>query len=261
MSLLALISTAGALGLLGGMHCIAMCAGAQRVAVHGLGRGDTGGGGATQPLRFLPLAAGAGTPAPWRGGLPVGLAAALAFHASRLLGYALLGALIGGGSSVLRWGAEAAPVFRPLWGGVNAGLLALGLALLIAGRQPGWIDALGQRLWSLVGARLQEAGLRRPLTVGAAWALLPCGLLYSALAVAMLASDPLRGMLTMLAFGVGTAVNLLAAQTLLRALLSRLGTRARRVEAIGIRIGGALLAAMAAAALVALALGQPHPFC
>jgi uncharacterized protein len=256
MSLIALIVTAGSLGLLGGLHCVAMCSAAQRVAIHGLPRGSAGRPG-VQPVQFVGRSGEVAA-------LPARQAAAsvdLAFHAARLTGYALLGALIGGGSSVLRWGAEAAPLFRPLWGGVNATLLALGLALLILGRQPAWIDAAGQRLWAVTGARLRATGLQRPAAVGAAWALMPCGLLYSALAVAMLASDPLRGALAMLAFGLGTTVNLVGAQALLHTLVARSAIRAATVEAAGIRIGGGLLAAMAVVALVALARGLPHPFC
>ncbi len=37
MSLIVLLTTAGSLGLLGGLHCVAMCAALQRFAVHGAG--------------------------------------------------------------------------------------------------------------------------------------------------------------------------------------------------------------------------------
>jgi hypothetical protein len=52
-------------------------------------------------------------------------------------------------------------------------------------------------------------------------------------------------------------VNLLAAQALVRVAGARIGP----AQSLGVRAGGALLAAMGAAALIALALGQPHPFC
>jgi uncharacterized protein len=300
MSLLALIVTAGALGLLGGLHCIAMCSAAQRIAIHPVAvrpasRRHPGTEQAVvSTILMRPAAAGAIA-------LPAGgtaLAADLAFHASRLLGYALLGALVGGGSSLLRWGAEGLPWMRPLWGSTNAALLALGLALLVLGRQPRWLDAMGQRIWhaarslapSGVAQRsvsgdapgdasgndrghdranvpLDGRGARagswaaRPAVLGLGWALLPCGLLYSALAVAMLASDPLGGAVAMLAFGLGTTANLMGARFVLDGLASRLADRLPGMERAGVRIGGALIAAMAAAALVALALGQPHPFC
>jgi len=120
---------------------------------------------------------------------------------------------------------------------------------------------LGQQLWRATGSGqgLSKAG--RPLAAGLLWALLPCGLLYSALAIAALASDPLRGGLVMAAFGAGTAANLLGAQAVLRALERRGQAQAQSLQTLGVRLGGAVLAAMAAIALVALALGQPHPFC
>jgi len=258
MSLWILLSTAGALGLLGGLHCVAMCTAMQRVAVHGGGaRGNPGGAGHLRnvPLRAIGRPRGRALPRPG----PM-LQADLLFHTGRLLGYAALGAAVGAGSGLLRWGAEIMPVMRPLWGGLNGLLLALGVALLVLGRQPAWIDALGGRIAGATGAA-GPGRPARPLAAGLAWALLPCGLLYSALATAALASEPARGALAMLAFGAGTAGNLLAAQTVVRALSGLGSAHAARVEAAGVRAGGALLAAMAVAALVALAMGQPHPFC
>jgi sulfite exporter TauE/SafE len=281
MSLWVLLTTAASLGLLGGVHCVAMCSALQRFAVHGAGVSGgaresraprasgapgTSPGGFARVIPLVPVQAtgavasgvadGPGQPA---AGLASG--ADLAFHAARLLGYAALGAAVGGSSSVLRWGAEAMPLMRPIWGSLNALLLALGIALLVLGRQPAWLDGLAQRVWSATGARLGRGRAHRPVIAGLAWALVPCGLLYSALATAALASDPLRGAAAMLAFGLGTAVNLLLAQGLLRRLASGPAARAARIESAGVRIGGGLLAAMAIAALVALALGQPHPFC
>ena len=265
MSLFVLLTTAGALGLLGGLHCVAMCAALQRVAVHGTGAptGPTGPTGPSRPdaplARTIPLRPVGGGAAALTAATPLG--ADLRFHAARILGYAMLGAAVGGGSSLLRWGAEAIPLMRPLWGTLNGLLLALGVALLALGRQPAWLDELGTRVWHATGARLGAARGRRPALAGLAWALVPCGLLYSALATAALASDPLRGAAAMVAFAAGTAVNLLAAQWALHAIGRGCAGRAARIESTGIRIGGALLAAMSAAALVALALGQPHPFC
>jgi uncharacterized protein len=264
MSLLVLLATAGSLGLLGGLHCIAMCGALQRFAVHGAGGTSPqgAGGGGTTFARVIPL-----QPAEASGGRAVGAGATagwgadLAFHAARMLGYAALGAAVGSGSWLLRWGADAMPWMRPLWGSMNALMLALGLALLVLGRQPAWIDGIGQRVWAATGSRLDRRRAGRPIAAGVAWALVPCGLLYSALATAALASDPLRGAAAMLAFGGGTAVNLLAAQWVIGFIGRGSAARAARVETTGVRIGGALLAAMAAAALVALALGQPHPFC
>jgi len=256
MSLIVLLTTAGSLGLLGGLHCVAMCAALQRFAVHGAGApGPAGAAPLARVIALRPLEASGAIAAV----APIG--ADLRFHAARMLGYAALGAAIGGGSSLLRWGADAIPLMRPLWGTLNGLLLALGLSLLVLGRQPAWIDALGARVWHATGARAGASRARRPVLAGLAWALVPCGLLYTALATAALASDPLRGAAAMLAFAAGTAANLLAAQWVLHAIGRGSAARAARVESLGVRLGGALLAGMAVAALVALALGQPHPFC
>ena len=265
MSLFVLLATAGSLGLLGGLHCVTMCAALQRVAVHGLAPGAPRTGADGVARRVLPL-----VPVPAQAGATAFAAGAatraeLAFHAGRATGYALLGAAVGGGSWLLRWGADAMPLMRPAWGAMNVALLGLGLALAVLGRQPGWIDALGLRIWRMLetarGTRSRRPSPRRPLLAGLAWAGVPCGLLYSALATAALASDPLHGAVAMLVFAGGTAVPLQGAQWLMRAIGRRAGARAARIESAGIRIAGVMLAAMAAAALLALALGQPHPFC
>ncbi|MFM1992079.1 MAG: hypothetical protein RJA99_5036 [Pseudomonadota bacterium] len=261
MSLFVLLATAGSLGLLGGLHCVAMCSALQRVAVHGLPTAPSAGrDGSLRRIPLQPVDAATGRPIVAAGARRAD--ADLAFHAARMLGYAALGAAVGSGSWLLRWGADAMPLMRPLWGTLNAVLLAQGLALVVLGRQPAWVDALGSRAWQASGARLGAAGTgARPWIAGALWALVPCGLLYSALATAALASDPLRGALAMLAFAAGTSVNLLVARALLQGLVRGSATRAATIEAAGMRIGGALLAAMAVAALWALAMGQPHPFC
>lgn len=258
MSLPALLASAATLGLLGGVHCVAMCSALQRTAVHGLaGQTATGPRTAHRTIPIVANDAAAGqSPMTHRS-----TAADLAFHAGRLAGYAALGAAAGSGSALLRLGAETLPLMKPAWTLLNSLLLMLGLSLVVLGRQPAWIDALGQRIWQGLGLRQAAPGQTRPLMAGLAWALLPCGLLYSGLATATLASDPLRGAAAMLAFGAGTAVNLLGAQWLLGRLQRSALRLGGAIEATGVRLGGVVLAGMAAAALVALALGQPHPFC
>jgi hypothetical protein len=237
MNLLVLLSTAAAMGLLGGLHCIAMCSALQHTAVHGT------------------------TPIQWAQGPRLRQSPQRMFHLARISGYVVLGAAAGSGSAALRWGAEALPLMRPIWTLLNAALLILGLTLAITGRQPAWLDGLGQRVWQSTGARRRTRPTLAPIAAGLAWALLPCGLLYSALAVAVLASDPLLGAATMFVFGLGTALNLTAARALMQTLIRRSSLRAQQLQAHGARVGGVLLALMAMAALAAVALGQPHPFC
>ncbi|MEI6546327.1 MAG: sulfite exporter TauE/SafE family protein [Burkholderiales bacterium] len=269
MSLIALIATSATLGALGGVHCVAMCSGLQKVAVHGLDRDPsrTRDGDGARARTIVPIAS-VSLPASTPGALRTA-GQDLVFQLSRIVGYTLLGAAVGVSSEALRWGAAAAPLMRPIWGLFNAALLGLGLALLVLGRQPVWIDGLGRRIWSSTasGFSVNFAGTPsanqwpRRILSGLAWSLLPCGLLYSALAVAALASSALGGASVMLAFGAATALDLLAARWLLHAIGVMTGTRLADHAAIGVRIGGALLSLMAIAALFALALGQPHPFC
>jgi len=269
MSLIALIATSATLGALGGVHCVAMCSGLQKVAVHGLDRDPSRTrDGARARARTIVPSASVSLPASTPGALRTA-GQDLVFQLSRIVGYTLLGAAVGVSSEALRWGAAAAPLMRPIWGLFNAALLVLGLALLVLGRQPVWIDGLGRRIWSSTasGFSVNFAGTPsanqwpRRILSGLAWSLLPCGLLYSALAVAALASSALGGASVMLAFGAATALDLLAARWLLHAIGVMTGTRLADHAAIGVRIGGALLSLMAIAALFALALGQPHPFC
>jgi sulfite exporter TauE/SafE len=165
------------------------------------------------------------------------------------------------GSAVLRWGADFLPWMRPAWTLLNGMLLMLGLALLVLGRQPGWLDTLALRIWGNRGATHRMQGSRRPIVAGLSWALLPCGLLYTALATAAMASDAIGGALAMLAFAAGTSINLMGARWLLDRMLKHSAARAQWLESAGTRVGGALLAALAIAALVAIVRGQPHPFC
>jgi len=261
MSLITLLATSATLGLVGGVHCVAMCTGLQKVAVHGLSHRDSGDSGVvgkgayrTIPIRTINPAA------PATGALR-SAGQDLVFQLSRIAGYAMLGAAVGAGSAALRWGALAAPLMRPVWGLFNAALLVLGLALLVLGRQPVWVDGLGRRVWSATTSGFPTPGTKRRILSGLAWSLLPCGLLYSALAVAALASSALGGASVMIVFGAATALDLLVARWLLRTIGVVAGARLADRQAIGVRIGGALLSAMAIAALIALAMGQPHPFC
>jgi sulfite exporter TauE/SafE len=261
MSLITLLATSAALGLVGGVHCVAMCTGLQKVAVHGLKNPDSGDSltVGTGPHRTIPIKM-INQAAPAAGALRA-VGQDMVFQLSRVAGYALLGAAVGASSAALRWGAEAAPLMRPVWGLFNAALLMLGLALLVLGRQPVWVDGLGRRFWSTTKSGSSTPRVKRHVLSGLAWSLLPCGLLYSALAVAALASSALGGASVMIAFGAATALDLLAARWLLRAIGVVAGARLANRQAIGVRIGGALLSAMAIAALLALAMGQPHPFC
>lgn len=175
--------TALFMGLVGGPHCVAMCG----AACAGIGR-----------------AAGAhSTRALWT------------FQFSRTLGYALFGAFAAGSVQGLAWMGTHTQVIRPVWTMFHLAALLLGLVLLWRARQPAWIDNLGQAVWRRIRPALVRMGAKAPVVLGVAWALMPCGLLYSALLMASLSANALDGALTMALFAAGTSVSLTAGPWLL----------------------------------------------
>lgn len=170
--------TALLMGVLGGPHCLAMCG----AACAGLGHlaGEQRG------------------------------RAVLAFQIGRLGGYALMGMLAAASVQSLGWLTTQSAAIRPLWTLLHLAALCLGLMLLIQGRQPVWLDGSARRLWSRVRAAHSRWGRIAPGLVGGLWALMPCGLLYSALMVAALTGQPVQGAVTMAVFALGSSLGLWA---------------------------------------------------
>ncbi len=183
------------MGLAGGLHCAAMCGGFASAAA----RADW------QPIRRAG-SAGALPPIVWQ-------------HLGRLTSYAVLGALVGGMAAAGRLAPAWLPVQVAMF--VTANLLLIGFGLGLIGREVGTrrIEALGHALFrraQALFARIPLRGAGRHLGLGLIWGLVPCGLVYAALAGAALAADPLQGALLLLAFGAGTLPNLLAAHWVIR---------------------------------------------
>ncbi len=191
------------MGLAGGPHCIAMCGAA---------------------------CAGIGQAAAPRGGQAIGL-----FQLGRLAGYSALGALAAASMQGLGWLTVHSAALRPVWTMVHVFAVLLGLVLLVQARQPLWLETGARRVWARVRTATQSMGLVAPLGLGAAWALLPCGLLYSAVMVAALAGGAAEGAAVMALFALGSGVSLWAGPW----LLLRLGHTTR--GAWGMRIAGLAL--------------------
>ena len=170
--------TALMMGVLGGPHCVAMCG----AACAGLGQ-----------------AAGA-----QRG------QALLAFQVGRVLGYSLLGTVAAASVQGLGWLTVQSAAIRPVWTLLHVAAVVLGLLLMVQARQPLWLDGAARQLWARVRAFNARWGRAAPWMVGGLWALMPCGLLYSALMVAALTSQPLEGAATMALFALGSSVSLWA---------------------------------------------------
>ncbi|WP_101047612.1 sulfite exporter TauE/SafE family protein [Macromonas nakdongensis] len=191
------------MGLVGGPHCVAMCG----AACAGIARS----------------AAPRSTQALWK------------FQLSRLLGYSLMGALAGGTVQGLAWMGQQTAVIRPLWTLMHVAALLLGLALLWQARQPAFIDGWAQGIWRKVRPAMVAMGGKAPVVLGVGWALMPCGLLYSALLVASLSASAWQGAAVMAAFATGTMVSLVAAPWLLLRL------QAARSGGWGMRLAGLAL--------------------
>ena len=197
----AMLINALLLGLTGGPHCIAMCG----AACAGIGQAVVVG-------------------MPGRPGRPAQAARAMAlFQLGRLAGYGALGALAAASMQGLGWLATHAAVLRPVWSMLHIGAAAMGLMLLIWARQPLWLETGARRVWARVRAASGRWGLAAPLAIGFVWALLPCGLLYSAVLVAALTGDALQGAAAMALFAAGSGLSLLAGPW----LLLRLGVNGR----------------------------------
>ncbi len=203
--------TALFMGLVGGPHCVAMCG----AACAGISR--AAGERSAQAL--------------W------------SFQLSRLLGYSLFGAFAAGSVQGLAVLGTNTIAIRPVWTMFHAAVFLLGLALIWRARQPAWIDNFGQSVWRKARPVLSRLGPRAPIVLGVAWALMPCGLLYSALLVASLTANALEGAAVMALFSFGTSISLTIAPWLLLRL------RSGASGSWAIRLAGLALAATSGWAL------------
>ena len=145
---------------------------------------------------------------------------ALLYGSGKILGYMALGAFAGSGGFLVGSLHSAGFVFLH----ALSGLLMVALGLYIAG----WWLAVSQferlafRAWQPLLKRLQGLSLAHPgnkLLAGMAWGLLPCGIVYSVLGLAMASGSAPAGLLLMLAFGIGTLPFVLLSGGLLQSAL------------------------------------------
>jgi sulfite exporter TauE/SafE len=188
------------LALLGGFHCAAMCGGVA-LAVEQRAAGV--------PVTMVRR------PQDW-------LIELVVMHVGRISMYMLLGALLGAVGATA-WRQDYLPVQRWLFGAGSAMLLFSGWRLIRGEAfSIAWLERLAARAGSGVAAGLARLGRKSPATIGRhgglarrygmglAWGLVPCGMVYGALALALLAGNAPSGALVMGAFGLGTMPNLLA---------------------------------------------------
>jgi len=212
------ITAAFVIGLLGGVHCVGMCG------------GIVGALTVQTPRRQRA----------WN--------LHLAYSAGRISSYAAAGAAMGmiGGAGLMF--NQVLPVQMFLYVLANLILISLGLYLAGLGNQLTRLEALGASLWRRVqpySTRFLPADtLGKAFLLGTLWGWLPCGLVYSVLATALLSGGAASGAAVMLAFGLGTLPNLLLAGMAVKRLREFASNRRLRLMA------GALVAAFGVAGLV-----------
>lgn len=163
------------MGLAGSAHCIGMCGG------------------------FAVLAHGAG---------PRGLGRTFTWLGGKAVTYAALGAVAGLAGYAVRSATGTQTVLT-----IAVGLLLIALGLASAGvipdRMPG-IGAVGPVFSRAMARIVGRPGASGPFLLGLLNGLLPCGLVYAALAAAAGTGTLVGGTTTMLVFGAATAPSLAA---------------------------------------------------
>jgi len=177
------LAAAFLVGLFGGVHCAGMCGGI--VSAFSL----------NSRVSVLPQQLG--------------------FNSGRIFSYMIAGSAAGmlGGVGLL--------VDRVLPAQTALYLVANLLLVLLGAHLAGWtgavlrLEAAGAVMWRTLqpaGFKLMPAnGSARAVAMGMLWGWVPCGMVYSVLALALASGSAAGGALVMLAFGLGTLPNLLAA--------------------------------------------------
>jgi len=193
------------IGLLGGVHCVGMCG------------GIVGALTVQTPRRTRS----------WN--------LHLAYNAGRITSYAAAGAvmgLIGGASLIFN---QILPMQLLLYVLANLVLVGLGLYLAGLGHRLAGLESLGAWLWRRVqpysASVLPADTAAKAFSLGTLWGWLPCGLVYSLLATALLSGGAASGAMVMLAFGLGTLPNLLLAGLAFKRLRDITSNRRLRLAA------------------------------
>lgn len=195
MTDLLIISTALAAGFFGSPHCLGMCGGIVSALSFALAK-------QTAQQRFLLQSL---------------------YHVGRLISYSLLGLVVG----VLGEGLLA-PYVNAKWPYVATSLMMIAFGLYLTGWWRGLdkLETLGGKLWQKMSPLRQRFmpinSAPRALIAGMLWGFLPCGLVYSALALALTSANPLTASAVMLAFGLGTLPMMLFAGSTAGALKQKL---------------------------------------
>ncbi|WP_201583739.1 sulfite exporter TauE/SafE family protein [Psychrobacter jeotgali] len=204
----ALLIAAFMMGFLGSPHCLGMCGGL--VAAFSLSMKDV------SPAKRRRLIA--------------------TYHFGRLTSYSVLGLIAG---------IVGTTVLEPLMKGNSTPRILLGLVLAFVGITMlgapflAKLERVGMRFWQFLSPVRQKVfplnTYPRALAAGLLWGYLPCGLVYGALLIAVVAHNPLGGAALMFVFGLGTVPMLVATHETVGWLRDKIGRLRLR------QINGALM--------------------
>ncbi|WP_352259480.1 sulfite exporter TauE/SafE family protein [Psychrobacter sp. TB55-MNA-CIBAN-0194] len=212
----ALLVAALLMGFFGSPHCLGMCGGL--VTAFGLSMKDA------SPAKRRALVA--------------------TYHLGRLSSYALLGLIAG---------LIGTTVLAPLMMGNSMPRILLGLVLVFVGITMlgapflNKLERFGMRFWQYLSPLRQKVfplnTFPRALTAGLLWGFLPCGLVYGALLIAVVAHNPLNGAALMFVFGLGTIPMLVATHETVGWLRDKIGRfRLRQLNGAVMVISGLAVA-------------------
>lgn len=192
----ALLVAALLMGFFGSPHCLGMCGGL--VAAFSLSMKDV------SPAKRRALIA--------------------TYHFGRLSSYAFLGLVAG---------LVGTTVLEPLMKGNSTPRILLGLVLVFVGVTMlgapflTKLERVGMRFWQYLSPLRQKVfplnTFPRALAAGLLWGFLPCGLVYGALLIAVVAHNPLGGAALMFVFGLGTVPMLVATHETVGWLREKIG--------------------------------------
>ncbi|MCP4077872.1 MAG: sulfite exporter TauE/SafE family protein [Gammaproteobacteria bacterium] len=171
------------MGLIGSTHCIGMCGGIiSTLSTNFNGKKDS------QPFSIQ-----------------------IFYNIGRISSYSIFGLLVGFFSSQLMQMLPNPHTVSMKISGVFFILLGLYISQLLNSFK--YLEGAGQKLWVKIepfGRKYLPAQNNwSALKLGLVWGWLPCGLVYSALALAVTQLNPLHSAMTMFAFGIGTLPTLL----------------------------------------------------
>ena len=206
--------TALTTGFLGSLHCLGMCGGVSGTIA--IGAASPRRSGPEQAVLSIAISVAS------IGRSPQALSApqtnVLAFNAGRIGSYMIAGAMAGSIGGVIGQGwvlSETMTARTVLFIFANLMIIATGLYVMCLPQLLAPLERAGGHLWQhaspLIKLLLPMNTVPRAALFGMLWGWIPCGMVYAILLSAMSAGSAVTGMLTMLAFGVGTLPAMIAA--------------------------------------------------